>query len=61
MRVRTIGTSVAAIAVLIVSSLEAQEPSRLGLNLSVASVQRAGVTYRVSRGFELRPALVFGW
>lgn len=61
MRTRNMSTGIAAIAALVASSLRAQEPSRLGLNLSVAAVQQAGVTYRVSRGFELRPAVIFGW
>ena len=49
------------IAALMACSLRAQEPSRLGLNLSVGAQPQAGVTLQVGNGFELRPSIIFSW
>lgn len=49
------------IALLTVSSLPGQEPSHLGINLSIVGSSRVGVTYYVSDAVALRPGIGFQW
>jgi hypothetical protein len=60
------GTSLRPIAtaillVVLPASMTAQEPQRLGLNLSVAGTTLAGITYHVSDAVALRPSIGFQW
>jgi hypothetical protein len=50
-------SSAVAIALFTVTPLRGQEPSRFGLNLSVAGTSQVGVTLHVSEGVALRPSV----
>ena len=54
------GSAAVVIALFTVTPLRGQEPSRFGLNLSVAGTSQVGVTYHIGEGVALRPAVVFG-
>ena len=51
------------IALVVPSSegLRGQEPSRLGLNLSVAGTAQVGVTWQLTNSFAVRPAVSIIW
>lgn len=62
MRTPSVTAFVAALLTLpLVPHLQAQEPHRLGLNLSVVGSQRLGVTYHLSDAVTVRPAVGLDW